>query len=58
MCTHNQCFRAKKKKNIILFHLKINISTAVKYCCNIAWACLGIVVKTDHAMSHVTRKAF
>ena len=31
MCTHNQCFRAKKK-NIIIFHLKINIFTAVKYC--------------------------
>ena len=32
MCTHNQCFRAKKK-TIIIFHLKINIFTAVKYCC-------------------------
>ena len=32
MCTHNQCFRAKKK-NIIFFHLKINIFTAMKYCC-------------------------
>ena len=32
MCTHNQCFRAKKKKNII-FHLKINIFTVVKYSC-------------------------
>ena len=27
MCTHNQCFKAKKKKMII------NIFTAVKYCC-------------------------
>ena len=33
MCTHNQCFRAKTEKNIIIFHLKINIFTAVKYCC-------------------------
>ena len=32
MCTHNQCLRAKEK-NIIIFHLKINIFTAVKYCC-------------------------
>ena len=32
MCTHNQCFRAKKK-NIVIFHLKINSFTAVKYCC-------------------------
>ena len=32
MCTHNQCFRGKKK-NIIIFHLKINIFPAVKYCC-------------------------
>ena len=32
MCTHDQCLRAKKKKNII-FHLKINIFTAMKYCC-------------------------
>ena len=31
MCTHNQCFRAKKKI-IIIFNLKINIFTAVKYC--------------------------
>ena len=32
MCSHNQCLRAKKK-NIIIFHQKINIFTAVKYCC-------------------------
>ena len=32
MCTHNQCFRAKMK-NIIIFHQKINIFIAVKYCC-------------------------
>ena len=31
MCTNNQCFRAKKNK--IYFYLKINIFTAVKYCC-------------------------
>ena len=31
MCTHNQCFE-KNEKNII-FHLKIEIFTAVKYCC-------------------------
>ena len=33
MCTHNQCFRAKIRKNIIFFLLKNNIFTAVKYCC-------------------------
>ena len=32
MCTQNQCFKAKNK-NVIIFHLKINIFTAVKYCC-------------------------
>ena len=32
MCTHNQYFRAKKK-NIINFLVKMNIFTAVKYCC-------------------------
>ena len=26
-------FKSKKKKNIIIFHPKINIFTAVKYCC-------------------------
>ena len=31
MCTCLQCFRAKKK-NIIIFNLKINIFTTVKYC--------------------------
>ena len=33
MCTHNLCFEQKLKKNITFFHLKINIFTAVKYCC-------------------------
>ena len=32
MCTHNQCFEQKNKKNVI-FHLKINIFTAMKYFC-------------------------
>ena len=32
MCTHNQCFEQKSEK-ILEFHLKINIFTAVKYCC-------------------------
>ena len=32
MCTHNQCL-SKNKKKIYIFHLKINIFTAVKYCC-------------------------
>ena len=32
MCTHSKCF-SKKKKNIKTFHLKINIFTALKYCC-------------------------
>ena len=32
MCTHNQCFKPNEK-NIIIFHLKMNIFTAVKYCC-------------------------
>ena len=31
MCTHDQCFRAKKGKKIIV-HLKINILASVKYC--------------------------
>ena len=30
-CTHNLCFRAKEKK-ILIFHSKIDIFTAVKYC--------------------------
>ena len=33
MCTHNQCLRAKKFKYIVIFHPKMNIFTAVKYCC-------------------------
>ena len=32
MCTHNLCFE-QKKKNILIFYMKINIFTAVKYCC-------------------------
>ena len=32
MCTHDQCFE-QNEKNIIIFHLKINIFAAVKYCC-------------------------
>ena len=32
MCTHNQYFE-QNKKNIKFFHLKIDIFTAVKYCC-------------------------
>ena len=32
MCIHNPCFE-KNKKNIRIFHLKINIFTAMKYCC-------------------------
>ena len=32
-CTRNQCLEQKKRKNIIIFHLKMNIFTAVKYCC-------------------------
>ena len=35
MCTHNQCFALKIRKNIRFFHLKINIFTAVKYCCKL-----------------------
>ena len=31
-CTHNQCFE-QNKKNIKKFNLKMNIFTAVKYCC-------------------------
>ena len=31
-CTHDLCFE-QKNKNIKNFHLKINIFTAVKYCC-------------------------
>ena len=32
MCTHNQCFRAKKEK-YYNFQQQINIFTALKYCC-------------------------
>ena len=32
MSTHNLYFRAKNKKNVTIFHLKITIFTAVKYC--------------------------
>ena len=32
MCTHNQCL-SKNEKNIMIFHLKINIFAAVKHCC-------------------------
>ena len=32
MYTHNQCFRAKKFF-LIIFNLKINIFTVMKYCC-------------------------
>ena len=32
MSTNNQCFEHKKKKNLIIFHLKSTIFTAVKYC--------------------------
>ena len=32
MCTHSQCFE-QNKNNLIIFHLKITIFTAVKYCC-------------------------
>ena len=33
MCTNNLCFRAKKEKYYTVIHLKINIFTAVNYCC-------------------------
>ena len=32
MCPHNQCFEQKIRKNITIFHLKIIIFIAVKYC--------------------------
>ena len=32
MCTHNQCFD-QNEKNIIIFHLEIEIIKAVIYCC-------------------------
>ena len=32
MCTHNQYVRAKIRKKFTIFHLKIIIFTAVKYC--------------------------
>ena len=32
MCIHSQCYE-QNKKNLIIFHLKITIFTAVKYCC-------------------------
>ena len=46
MCTHNQYFRAKKK-NIIIFHQKLNIFTAVKYCC-IVHGCVCIMFSFHH----------
>ena len=33
-CTHNLCFE-QNKKNSTIFHLKIYIFTAVKYCCKL-----------------------
>ena len=36
-------------KNIIIFHLKINIFTAVKYCCILhGRVCLMKVMPTEH----------
>ena len=32
MCTQDLCFEQKLEKNITIFHLKIIILTAVKYC--------------------------
>ena len=40
MCTHNQCFRTKKEKNITFFHLEINIFYSREILLYIAWACL------------------
>ena len=58
MCTHNQCFRANKRKNIIIFNLKINIFTAVKYCYILhgrVWVMMimnGNGVLLCHSLSH------
>ena len=40
---------SKSKKNIIIFHLKINIYTAVKYCC--IFGRVFIMLKTFHLRS-------
>ena len=32
-CTHNQCFEQKQEKYLKKNYLKINIFSAVKYCC-------------------------
>ena len=42
MSTHILCFRAKKNIN---FHLKMNIFTAVKYCC-IVHGCVCVMSST------------
>ena len=51
MCTHNQCFTAKKRKTCI-FHLKINIFTAVKYCCILHGRVFVIHVNLDPLEPH------
>ena len=57
MCTHNQCFEQKNMKNNIFFHLKINIFTAVKYCCILhGRVCVMILSLIFQALS-VTRSA-
>ena len=59
-CTHNQCM-SKNKKNIKKIHLKMNIYTAVKYCCilhghvcNVFLEFLGMA-QTGHHLSCVIR---
>ena len=48
MSTHNQCLKKRQQKTIIIFHLKINIFTAVKYCCILhkrVFVMVGFVLK-------------
>ena len=50
MCTHNQCFE-RMRKNIMLFHLKIDIFAAVKYCCILhGRVCVMILSVPDHCI--------
>ena len=57
MCTHNQCFTAKKTKKNIIFHLKIVIFTAVKYCC-ILHGRVCVMYGPKYAASNKNEKLF
>ena len=56
MGIHNQCFRAKKG-NIIIFHLKIYIFTALKYCCILVLhGRVFVMIRKEWRLSHNNHK--